>query len=82
MTDGFDKFDIEWNCGKCDLTHHICISGQANDYGLIGVMVKLVMDDIFPTVFGWNDGYRYEVTDDVIKLVLMDSLIREEIELN
>ena len=82
MTEGFERFDLEWNCGHCDKTHHITITGQANDYALIGVMVKLVLDDIFPTVFGWDSGHRYEVTDDVIKLVLMDSLIREEIELN
>jgi len=81
--EGFDRYDIEWVCNaSCDRVHTITITGEANDYALIGVIVKLVMDDIFPTIFGFEAGSRYDITDEVIKVVLIDAMLRSENSLN
>jgi hypothetical protein len=81
--EGFDRYDIEWICGaKCDKVHTITITGEANDYALIGVMVKLVMDDIFATIFGFERGTRYDITDEVLKAVLIDAMLRSDIDVN
>jgi hypothetical protein len=81
--EGFDRYDIEWICGaKCEKVHTITITGEANDYALIGVMVKLVMDNIFATIFGFERGARYDITDEVLKAVLIDAMLRAGIDVN
>ena len=72
--EGFASIEIEWSCGKCDKVHSMHVSGEGKEYGAIATVEKMILDDIFPSVFGWDSGSKYDITSPLIHTLLAITL--------
>ena len=74
MLDDFEKYTVEWLCHHCDDVHDISVDGNAANFAIVAIVGSLILSDIYPTIFGHDDGYRFEVTTLVMEEVLANVL--------
>jgi hypothetical protein len=74
MLDDFEKFQVDWVCKNCDKVHNVNLDGDAANFAVIAIVGSLILSDIYPTIFGIDDGYRFEITTLIMEEVLANVL--------